>query len=266
MKNILIFGDSHVAQLKMAYEKNKNNYPFQLHFVSGPGPVSKKLSFKGTYLYMLENDQNWPSLNHFANMSSELLNEWYNNTFNRFMNVTGQNPIDLNDFDAVVVYGGHMNSRAWWEDSDCDEIYSSSLMKEVLKLKKANSNHYSWIVGLKAYISSGGNVYSVLSPILSELGLYQEVDSSQNTSILKNMPVNANYRNSEKHYKALINELGSKYLELPDEIFSPGFKGTDKKFKSLNSKDYGHVNIEGGTIILESILNNINVSTPSKTK
>jgi hypothetical protein len=253
MNKVLIFGDSHVAQLAIAYQQNSQN-TVEFEFVTGPGPVSQKLRFEGHYLHLDENNGVWPYISSRPDLQGSDIDKWYENTKERFMAVAKRNPIDLHGFDAVVLYGGYVVPDNWWQFAVNRNYYSKALILELLVKNVQYTAHYKWLQQIIGFIKDGGKVLSQLPPLRSELGFGDVIKSEQDLSQMKLMPKDISFHSIEPLYELLFKNNGASLIPLPRELYSDDFRATHKRYKSQNEQDYGHVNPAGGKLIFDNLI------------
>ncbi|MFT4804333.1 MAG: hypothetical protein ACI9YE_001537 [Psychroserpens sp.] len=259
MKKVLVFGDSHIAQLVTANTLIEQT-EIDFHFITGPGPVKNKLYFKGRRLYLEENDGVWPGTTIQSNLPNNNFDIWYENTKARFFKIAQNGSIDLGQFDSIIVYGGGLVGDNWYWLMNKDSRFSQSIMLDYLESMILKSAQYLWLKQLGKFIEDGGRVDFMLPPLRNELAFNDEVESSQDLSVMRLTPVDASFLEVETLFQRFIENNGAKMIPLPRNIYSDSGRATHTRYKSDNKLDFGHVNAAGGTLILGSLIHTLTVS------
>jgi hypothetical protein len=253
MNKVLVFGDSHIAQLALANRLQKNTV-FDFSFVTAPGPITSKIKFEEHYLYLLENEGGWAEIPGFPNITPEVLNTWYENTKDRFLSVSGCNPIDLRNFSAIVIYGGSFVRDDWWELVNGKIPYTKALLAELLERKITKTNHYIWLQQLAGFSAISSNIFSMLPPLRNELGFSSLDTGIQDLSIFKQTPEDVSFFEIGALYQYLVEKKGGGFIPLPRNLYSDDERATSRHFKSESETDFGHLNAEGGKLVLDNLV------------
>jgi len=191
MKKVLIFGDSHVANLYSVYKKD--NTDVELRFIPALGTTVLCMEFINDKLILKPASL---SLKRNLAVSEEEHKKWFDNLKKMFHEESGgKSKINLKDFDSIVVYGGWLlpfMGFNWWELTQQSNNYSIALCSEVLEEKIRNLHGYTWINSLSDYAAETGCLYIVLNPYLNEKGLKGKHDSAQDLTTLQCIPDGAN--------------------------------------------------------------------------
>tara|TARA_R110001583_G_scaffold158168_1_gene310090 strand:- start:242 stop:985 length:744 start_codon:yes stop_codon:yes gene_type:complete len=242
MKNILVAGDSHVAQLKIANNSIISDH-VRFEFIGAPGPISRLLNLSNNSLSINSRPVRW---------GNDLYNydEWYDHTLKSITSISDSNIIDLSKFDAIVLYGGGMVMSSWWKHVHNKCHFSSefriSLFKEIFCIYP----HFIWLNNHNVKIP----LYSMHEPLLNEAAWNEGVDSAQPTDFLKQIPKGATLSDSLNEVEYCLKNFGSKLIRLPNDLFNESDNAVYKKFKSTNPRDFSHFNTDGGDIVLKNLI------------
>ena len=249
MKNILIVGDSHINQIRSAYQAHKYGDEIKITFISFPVFLVEKVNFSNNSLKVEESNGIWPEHPHFTN---EQFNTWYDNMKREIAPIAKNNVVDLTPYDTIIIYGFHLITYHWHSLHD-EYYYSTALKNEHLKHRTVNTKHYRFLLQLKDYMLTGRKVYSVMEPLLNELVFHCPEESPYYKTVQK-IPKKAHFSQAEPIYSQILSDAGSSFITLPRTIFSDDFKGSDKRFKSARGPDFAHLNFEGGAILMDHLI------------
>jgi hypothetical protein len=258
MKNVLIFGDSHVENVSVAF--NEVETSLNISFFSASGPIGAYLKISDNELSLLPAPKVYPANPTISNEQFHIL---YDKAKSRLRSISTRKTASLvlNDYDAIVMYGGQFFPKdyRWWDIVRMKKKYSLGLLSSMVKesLHAHNRMGYLWVHCLADYVSKGGNMFVVLPPLLNEKGLVGKHDSAQPLSIFQETPLDVNFREMLPIYSHLVKGMEGNLIEAPEDLFSEDGRGTSGEFKSFNPLDFYHLNPNGAKLIINNIIDAI---------
>ncbi len=255
MRKILVYGDSHVANIAMVAPR-LTQPDVKFIFFSAPGPVSSLVFVEDHCLKLKPAPARWP--NH-PTIAPETFQQWYEGTQAQLRKISENNDyLDFSKFDAVIVYGGGLGlilNSAWWKLSTlsvrCSQPFLMDMLEESFNSIKAST----WLGELKPFIETGGTVFYMPPPLLNEQGFGEVEEADQNLKMLRSTPENANYcRDFLPALSVALAKRGVRLLNLPDELFDSSFRATKSSFKFPKPKDFAHLNEEGALLVLGNLI------------
>ena len=253
MIKVLVVGDSHVAQLKLASEKIEKLNKLDIKFFAVVGPVTNKILFQDNVLSLENYSGSWNHPVHAGHKpTDEKIDRWYREAKDRLYSIGETEELDLNLFDVIVLYGGRFlqgralvdNFSGGWHKLPAVNEYSFALNVKLTEDFIKYSVHYKWLNQLVKCEEFSGCIVSAPGPLPSEQHpSYAEAVSSSEVSL--------DY--AQDLYSEAFKGLGSVFSPLPKSILSKDKKGTDKKYRSGDIRDFSHTNIAGGDILLKEL-------------
>jgi hypothetical protein len=244
MTKVLVFGASHVAQVSMAFYalRSRNLLPPDLHldFVSAPGPVIGRLKVTGPYLRLLEKLSKWPDLN----FPAETFNEWYDQVQSRLTALSGTDTLDLRTYDAVFYIGGQLLSQ-WHliDKAHGSGAYSTACLDQLCLDLISRSDFHRCLKQDDAGIETC-RILSSFEPIHSEL--------LPDYAALR--PGLGRFSATHDLLRASAAKMGYEILAFPMELLNDAGNAVSVTYHNGKPDDYGHLNPQGGSHILRSML------------
>ena len=244
MTRVLIFGASHVAQVSMAFYglKSRNLLPADLHvdFLSAPGPIIGRLKVAGPFLTVVEKPATWPD----PNLPAKTFDEWYELVRTRVTAISGGDAIDLKTYDAVFFIGGQLLSR--WHSIDKAQAagaYSRGCLEQLCTDIILRSHFFKCLNQEDASVETC-KIMSCFEPIQSEL-LPEYQDFRQDVG---------HFSQTHDLLRTAAAGLGFAILAFPMELLNEAGNAVSVTYHNGRDGDYGHLNPEGGSYILRSML------------
>lgn len=244
MKNILVFGNSHVARVALSYAQHRSarNIPRDLRFdfISAPGPIAHYLQMEGKVLKLLPRPDRWNN----RKIPSETLDKWYLMASNRIKACSNEEHIDTSVYDAIFYLGGGLLKR--WRLLDMclrDPGYSSGCAEQLAAdLVKASDFYRCMSVATDNFDAS--DITVVFEPIQNELAASYETES---TSIGPFLPV-------QEIIKESVKRIGFSILPFPIQLLNSAGNAVAARFHSGRETDFMHLNPSGANHVLQALI------------
>ncbi len=231
----LLIGNSHVAALKQAYDAQKIDH--NLHF----------LTIHGNRLL--------PNLKIDETGALQATNE----EVRRELIAQDLDSVSLNTFDNIIIYGCRLrviaSSRKWISKikSTAKPFSAQALHQSHLDFIHTTS-HYKFLIKLqRANLNEDVKIASIPAPYPNEVAPFaQGLDRVNHSEVSKIMNI----------HKSEVETVGSTFLDTPAALLSKNGYTTHKKFKHKGEDDFSHLNVKGGALVLEEVLNFIRNNAP----
>ena len=239
MKKLLIIGNSHLAALRNALNEVGEPSDVDISFLArgGVGLASKLCVNNGV-------------LSGVDKGSTYLI-----------YRITGKRELILNDYDLIIVYGCQLMTSAHgqlWIDHMMDAMsgrYSEGSLKTAHINDIESSENFEILEKIFSDQVYKGRLLAIPSPLPSE---------KYSGFKVKGIKVKDNYLNEiEALYKRFLNEKGVEFYPMPSVFRAKNNYSTSKKFRNMKffkegfNKDFSHLNVKGGKVLLEAILRDL---------
>lgn len=251
---VLIFGDSHVGTLYRSYVVNvarsTRMNSWTLDFVAAAGPVAGLYDIRGSTLSLRPRPDRWQH----AYVADETIDAWYKTTADRIRAISGSDQIAIDDYDCLVILGGHLMTN--WHYvliAASSGHFSSACVQQTCKDVLIGTLHARWLAAVTASQSPLPKVFSVAEPLRNAAAADLPEDCA-----------GLHLRGVERIYTQAVHAMGAEFIAQPATLLSQDGNATHPDFRSANQVDFTHLNDNGAEILFRHVMERLATAEPHR--